>query len=171
MKLTANDLKKMVEDKENIKIVNSLFEAIAYQETIRDIIRPKQEELMLKFKFKMAEKNLDRRNKRGQKVDEFIVNPDHLYLAEESDWEVFDREMAKFYKKQGLKVKREGNCPLLEAENLTRQIKVEVANKLESFIGISYEQVSRTLDGHKKYFDLILEMFSFEVKKYQNKVA
>ena len=154
---TIDDVQKMTSDKDCLSVVETLFKAIAYCETIRDIVEPKQQEVVDFFKFKVKPEYVER----GR--EEIISKPSQLYLVDESDWGVYDREMIAFFKEKGLKHK-EGCCPLLEAESLVRETKKCVADVLEPFTGISHNRLSYSLKSYERYFDLQMRLFAPKIK-------
>ena len=158
---TEYDIKAMVSDESCITIMTSLFESMAFCETIRSIVEPKQSEVVEFYKFKVRE---DFRERRGLEV---VDTPRNMYLADESDWEIYNNEMIAFYKEQGLKHK-EGCCPLLEAESLVREVKRHVVGILEPFTGISWDKVSWSLKNYEKYMDLMLTLFAPVVQQNLN---
>jgi len=151
----------MVSDPDCIKAVNAIFEAMAYEQTVRAMVEPKQQELIDFFKFEIS----DEMCVRG--IEKYVITKyDDLYMADEVDRELFYKEMHQEHLKLGFDVKLY-YCPILIAESMIRDIKREVAGILEPYIGISYEQLSYNLKSYKQYYDLILTMFAGAVKEYQ----
>ena len=167
---TEKDVKSMVNNAENINVIQALFEAVAYCETIRDVIEPKQQEIVSFYKFKVADEWREKKEKHGRTLEfEVIEHPKHMYLSSEEDFQIYMKELKAFYKEKGLKVKRDGNCPLLEAESMVRDIKMHVADHFEPYFGFGYHSVSHTLDGYRKYYDLLMTMFAPFVKNNYKK--
>jgi hypothetical protein len=158
MKLTATKLQEMTSDPDCIKVVNTLFIAVAYCETVRAIIEPKKQEIVDFYKFKIA---------RDMGEIGIIKKHEHMYLSSDEDFQIYMKEMDKFHKEQGFKKPGYEYCPLLMAESTVRDIKVQVCNFLEPWIGIKYSDISWKLDTYKKYFDLIMTMFASSVAAYQ----
>jgi hypothetical protein len=154
---TESDMRAMVKNEACITVMTAVFEAMAFCETIRSIVEPKQQEIVSLYKFKVRDEFKERR---GIEVIEF---PKHMYLADESDWKLYDNEMIAFYKEQNLKHK-EGCCPLLEAESLVREVKRHAVGILEPFTGISWDNVCWNLKNYEKYMDLMLTLFAPVVK-------
>lgn len=154
---TEVDLKAAISDDACITVMTAIFEAMAFCETIRSIVEPKQQELINFFKFKVRDEFKEHRG------IEIVTEHRHLYMAAESDWKIFEAEMVLFYKENGLKHK-EGCCPLLEAESLVREVKRHSIAILEPFTGISWDNVCWNLKNYEKYMDLLLTLFAPAVK-------
>jgi len=159
VKPTAQSLKAMRENPENIKVVSALFEAIAYCETVRDIIEPKQREILAAYQWTTE---ISKR----EPEEVVILDPKDIFRLKEDDFQIYLKEMQAFYK-VSIQPSKEGNCPLLEAESLVRDTKARVCDFLAPFIGVNYDDIRVSLDAYKKYFDLILTMFAPHVKQYQ----
>lgn len=158
---TKEDVKALAESPECISVMTAVFEAIAFCETIRSIVEPKQQELVDFFKFKVRDEFKERRG------IEIIEKPSHMYLADEQDWELYNNEMITFYKENGLKHK-EGCCPLLEAESLVREVKQHAIDILEPFTGVSWDMLCWNIKQYEKYIDLQLTLFAPIVKSNLN---
>ena len=158
---TGSDMRALVDNEACITVMTSVFEAMAFCETIRGIVEPKQNELINFFKFKVRDEFKERIN------IEIITKYRQLYMAEESDWEIFDKEMVAFYKEKNLKHK-DGCCPLLEAESLVRDVKRYAVGILEPYTGISWDSVCWNLKNYEKYMELMLTLFAPVVKSNIN---
>ena len=154
---TTEQVTEMVNDPNNIKLMQTLFEAIAYTETIRDIIEPKQQQIVDFYKFKVGKQWVDTCD------FDIITNHKHMYLADDEDFNIYLKEMSNFYKQKGLKIQREGNCPLLEAESLVRDIKKQIADTFEPYFGFGYDRIAMNLERYRKYFDLLMTMFASKI--------
>jgi hypothetical protein len=155
---------EMVADESCVKVVSALFQAIAYCETVRSVIEPKQKEVLAKHQFKIAPKWQERFEKRGFSYDKVIVDHSDLFLIADEDFQVYLDEMDVFHREQGFDKPAKEYCPLLIAENLVRDVKKQVTDFLEPYTGISYDMVSYSLDSYRKYFDLIMGLFAPKVK-------
>lgn len=154
---TEADMRVMVSNEACITVMTAIFEAMAFCETVRSIVEPKQNELVDFFKFKVRD---EFKESRGVEV---ITEYRQLYMTDESDWKLFDNEMVKFYKEQNLKHK-EGCCPLLEAESLVREVKRHAIDILEPFTGVSWDRICWNLKNYEKYMELMLTLFAPVVK-------
>ena len=157
--MNKEQLIRMENDKDCIEVVSALFQAIAYCETVRSVIEPKQKEVLAKHQFKVAEKFAKYKGS-----DMVILDHKHVYMLSDEDFQTYLDEMDAFHKEQGFSKPSRDYCPLLIAEDLVRKIKIEVTDFLEPYTGISYNMVSFNLESYRKYFDLILGLFAPKVK-------
>lgn len=163
-KLTPQELKQFVEKEENIKVMQSLFEAIAFSETITEIVEKKSTEILAFYKFESKEVSFPN----GRVIpSEVILEHKHVFQLEDADFNLYFSEMKAFYNSDQcpIKPKKEDNCPALESQSLVREIKIAIADLFEPTLGISYDQISGSLQYYKTYYDLILTMFAPHVKK------
>lgn len=162
MKPTVESLKNMTSDPDCVKVVNALFEAIAYEQTVRELIIPKQQEVIDFFKFETTDEWAEKYNEPKR----VITKQAHLCYISDDDFTLYEKEMHDLYIKSGFDVKY-GYCPLLISERMTRDVKIEVCNFLEPYIGISYDHISGSLERYRQYYELIMTMFASAVKEYQ----
>ena len=159
------DIKQMLNDKNCIEVVQSLFEAIAYRDTIASIIEPEQQKILDEHEFYVSDEWVEKRLNAGRDVKkERITQHKNLYLAHKDDWQRYDELMLKAYDRVNIHPSKEGNCPLLEADSLVRDVKIAVANSLEPYMGMSYNDISYNLKAYKQYYELIMTMFVDKVK-------
>jgi hypothetical protein len=162
-KLTRLEFKKFVENKENIEIVKTLFEAITLCEIITEIVNNKQREILARHKFQSEEIRTTNRT-----IEPIIITEiKDVYMMKESDLTIFLAELDMFYYTDECPIKpsKPGKCPALEAECLVRDLKVQIADKFESTLTISYNDISRNLEFYKQYYEFILQLFAPHVKK------
>lgn len=157
-------LEEMLADADCVKVMSALFQAIAYCETIRSIIEPKQKEVLAKHQFKVAQKHLDKFAARGLEREPVVLDHSELYLVSDEDFEVYLDEMDSFHREKGFEKPAREYCPLLMAEELVRKTKREIADFLEPYTGISYDMVSYSLNRYRNYYDIILSLFAPKVK-------
>lgn len=163
---TASDIKNLVNDADNIKVMTSLFQAIAYYETVRAVIEPKKQAIVDFYKFQKSQEWIDREAGRAGEESNLINSPDRMYLAADEDFNLYLKELEEFYYSDAcpFKPERKGNCPLLEAESLVRDVKVQVADYFKPYFGFGYNQISGSLSSYKKYYDLLLSMFAHKIQ-------
>lgn len=158
--ITAKSLKDLVNDENNIKVMRSLFQAVAYCEVVRGVIGPKQQEIIDFYRFEIDEKWI----KAGD-TDKRITSEKRMYLASEEDFQIYLNELEKFYYSEEcpFKPKEKGNCPLLEAESFVRDVKRDVAEFFKDYFGFGYDEISRSLQNYKEYYELLMTMFADKV--------
>jgi hypothetical protein len=155
----AKDIGNLINDESNVKIMKALFQAVAFSETIGEIVEKKQREILAFYKWKSAESS-----RRETKI---ILEPKDSYLLDELDFEIYLKELDSFYFSDAcpVKPKKIGNCPKLEAESFVRDVKVQVAESFAPYFGFGYNEVSRSLKIYRDYFELLMKMFASKVKE------
>ncbi len=158
--MKAEDVKKIQDMPHLQTLAKAVFMAMAYTQTVRETIEPKQQEVIDFYKFKVDQQWRD------IEVGTIITNHKQLYLAHPDDWQLFQREMDKKYVEVNLIPTKPGNCPLLEAESLERDTKRYFIDGLEPYTGLSFDRlISSGLDNYRKYIDLNLTIFASKVSK------
>ena len=160
-KLNIPRLRAMTSDKDCIKVVAALFQAVAYCETVRSVIEPKQQEVVDTFKFEISKDHQRKRERDG-----IVKSFKHIYLASDEDFELYWKEMNAFHKEKGFTKPSSDHCPLLMAESVVRDLKKNVCDFLEPYLNISYDNLAGTIEPYKNYFELVMTMFSEKVEKY-----
>ena len=146
--------KGITEDKAVIKAAEAVFKSMAYEQTVRDIVYPKQKEVIAFYKFQTAQEWTDRGMTPKQ-----ITEPKDMYLAEKEDFDLYLREMQDFYKEAGFNVKPD-RCPLLIAESTTREAKNLLIEVCEPYTGISFDDLMHNFKYYDQYIDLTLRLMS-----------
>lgn len=162
-KLTAQELKEFATKEENVRLMQTLFEAIAFSDTITAIVEKKSTEILAFYQFKTKEVEHPRR---GIIPSEVILDHNLVYRLEDADFNLYFKEMNKFYQSEDCPIKptREGNCPALESQSLVRSLKIQIADFFAPTLGINYDQISSSLKFYDNYYDLIMRMFSQQIK-------
>jgi hypothetical protein len=159
-KLTADKLRDFTNDPANIKIMEALFMAIAFEQTITEIVNKKQDEVISFYKFKVRDEFSERL---GQ---ECVTNHKDAYLMSDEDFEIYHKEMQAFYHSDACPVKPRGKdyCPALEAQSAVRELKRTIADVFEPVLGIGSDTLCRNLKYYNQYFDLIMTLFAPKMK-------
>lgn len=156
--LTVNTVKTMLHDKSLATLAKTVFQAMAYESVVRDIVEPKQQEVISFFKFKVAPDNLRLTDKT------MIESYNELYLVSDEDMQLYCKEMHEFYIEQGFKVDM-NYCPLLMAESLTRDAKRYFVDALSSYTGLTFDRlICSGMSIYKEYVELNLKYFASVVK-------
>jgi hypothetical protein len=157
---SVQKVKEMTQDQNLIKAATAVFQAMAYEQTVREVIAPKQKEVIDFFKFKVAPDNLDLCD------FETITRYEDLYLVSTEDIQIYIKEMDLFHREKGFKKPSPDHCPLLIAESLTRDTKEVFVDLLEPFTGLSFHQLicAGLNKAYKPYIDLNLSLFAPLVK-------
>lgn len=167
---TLQAVKAMTKDQNVINAATAVFQAMAYEQTVREVIEPKQQEVVDFYKFKIAMENrqygenytsLTERRYRGNHT---ITRPQDMYLSDDQDFKIYAAEMDSFHREKGFQKPSPDHCPLLMAEHLTRQTKWAFVDLLEAYTGMSSEMLFRKYSLYKQYIDLNLSLFAPLVK-------
>lgn len=161
-KLTAQELKEFSNNEENVNLVKSLFEAIAFSDLITEIVEKKANEILNFYKFETEAETYNER----VIPSEVILEQKYAYQLKQSDWDIYFKELEAFYYSEDCPVKptKKGFCPALEAQSFVRDVKIQIADFFAPTLGIDYNQISHSLKFYKDYYDLILRMFAPQVK-------
>ena len=165
-KLNAQELKKFATNEENVKLMQTLFEAIAFSETITAIVEKKSSEILNFYKFVAPEIRIQSKDGMRFIPSEVILKTNSIYKLKDEDLELYLKKMNEFYQSEECPVKptKEGNCPALEREAFVRNLKIEIAEFFAPTLGINYDDISGSLKFYKEYYDLIMKMFAPQIK-------
>jgi hypothetical protein len=157
--VTLDKVKAMTRDKNCIEAMATLFEAMAFCDVVSDIVKPQQQKIIDKYKFKVEAEWLEK-----GRTSETILKESDMYLSSQKDFSIYLKEMAKFYDSKGFKVSSPGNDYLLEAEELVRDAQREACKILAPFTGIELKSILYSLKGYKQYIELNLSFFAPIIK-------
>lgn len=157
---TKLNLKDLVNNPENVNVVRALFKAEAYSQTITEIVETKQREILNRYKWQVCN------DFNGIIEKTTILDPKQAYKLSDTDFDTYIKELDDFYYSDEcpIKPKKQGNCPALEAQTFLRDVKIKIADYFKPFFGYGYDEISRSLDTHKTYFDLMMSLFAHKIK-------
>lgn len=95
-----------------IRLTEALFAAQAWESLVRDKVVPYQTAILGENEFYVAPEMRPAVQERGER----ILDPKLSYLMGDEDFARYHALTDEARKAAGLKIRREGNCPLLEAE-------------------------------------------------------
>lgn len=160
MNLTRQTLQKMSRDRNVLRAVENVLMAQAYRETVEEIVKPQQKEVLQKHQFKIADEWTDKGREPG-----ILTNPNHLELISDEDFKIYEKEMHEFYLNEGFNVKY-GYCPLLMAENIERDAIKAMIDVFEPYTGIShFGLLCAGLDKFNYFVNITLRFFAPYVDK------
>jgi len=133
--LNVKDVENMANESHLITAAKTVFEAMAYESCVREVVEPKQQKVVDFYKFAVCPEML-KYNAGTQ-----ITKATQMYLASDDDFQIYLKEMNLFYIAEGFKLPAFGYCPLLMAEDLTRQAKMYFVDALEPYTGLSYKNL------------------------------
>lgn len=162
MKPTQAQIRAMITP-DMVQAANALVMAQAYTQTIRPIVEGYQKEILARHQFiNKGEKELF--EKLGRKFEETVVlDPNQSFLLSEEDAKTYFEEVEEARIKSGLEVQREGNCPLLEAEELERKAERVFIDAMAPITKMTHEQVwssSGAIENAKKLVKLSLGLIA-----------
>lgn len=141
------NLKDAIKDRECIANYNNVVQKIEEYKKIKEIVEPKQLEVIQKHQFKNLEDG------------EVIESSDEFYLTSDEDFEIYREEMRQFYDEVGFVLPSPDHCPLLIAENELRIARRKFGQSLEKYTGLNYDDLCGHIDELYKYNDLMVEVF------------
>jgi hypothetical protein len=153
-------LKKIAPDA--AKVGKAVFMAMAYVDTIRPIVDGYQRKILTEEKYAYAEKWHDRM---GKTYAEWITEPNETYLMEENDFAHYAKRCNEEMTKAGLRVEKEGNCPLLVAEHLLIKAKQALIDTMEPVTGIKHSDLfHHGVDDYNNYIEMTLRWLAPLIK-------
>jgi hypothetical protein len=143
---------------EMIRAAETCFAAMALTETIRPIVEGYQRRILAEMQAPFAKEWTDR----GMK-GHTILEPEHTYLMENSDFQTYLARCREEQAKAGLHTDSPEYCPLLVAENLQMQAEHALIDAMEPVTHITREMIwerSNALENLKKLLDLTLRFMA-----------
>lgn len=132
----------------------AVFTCMAFVETIRPVVTGYQKQILEMMQPHIAKEWLDK----GRK-DEIILNPEHSYLMEDTDFQEYIDECHIEAEKNGFHVPERGYCPLLMAETKLTEAKHLLIETMEPITGIKVSDLFRHgLKDYDNYIELTLKM-------------
>ena len=149
--ITLKDVEALASDPAAINAAKTVFQAMAYEKTVSDIVKPEQRRLLKQLRMKDG-------------AGEAITDPERSYNANDNDFAAYMDRMHEFYIAKGFNVEL-GYCPLLIAEKYTRTAKRVLIDVCEPFTGINFDALfSDFPNRYNSYIDIILRLLSKSVK-------
>lgn len=142
--------REMVEAAENV-----LF-AMAFRDTVSPIVVDYQKRILSEGKWTVADEFDDEtssevgENVVGKARPEPIADPKNAWLMSDDDFTVYNQRCQVAARDAGLKVAREGNCPLLEAEE---DVRIAERRMIDAMVPVT-DLPARTVTGlHPRDYD------------------
>ncbi|PPC88017.1 MAG: hypothetical protein CTY39_01410 [Hyphomicrobium sp.] len=137
------------------------------ENTVRPIVVGYQTQILQEGQWKVRDEFSERIAGDKERV---ILDPKESYLMSEEDFSVFNNRCQQAQAELGLKVEKEGNCALCEAEHF--RIKAEHA-LIDAMAPITKIELSNLvfMDDRKKLLDLILNLLTPYVAKAREENA
>ena len=139
--------------KNMISAAETVFLAMAYTETVREIIEPIQKRVLLDSKYEIE------KEWRAYEAFTVITNIKDSFLMSSDNMQDFCKKLNVEYLKAGFKV--EGTCcPLLIAENLELTAKRSMLESMEPVTKCPTEQILCSLTRYDKMIELTLGLMA-----------
>lgn len=143
MKKTFNPTEGMRE------AAKEVFTAMAYTKTIRGIVEPYRNRILVEIKAVNVE------------TGEPVTKDFDAYLMSDEQFNLYVKRCNEERIKAGLKVECEGYCPLLVAEELERKAKRALIKALNPITGVDVDGLlCLGMDNYHKYVDLSLRLMA-----------
>ncbi len=144
---------------EMIDAARAVFEAMAWEKTIRPIVRGYQKEILLRHQFTVRTDLLGTNG-------EVVLEPEHTDFLKDEDFRIYILECNEERKKAGLQVNSPEFCPLLVAESDTCSAKKALIKAMEPITKISaHRAICSGLDNYYKLVELSLKLLAPFVKE------
>lgn len=160
---------------EMISAANAVFMAMAYTETVREVIEPVQKRLLQENHYKIDFNRFARTERdyehMKKEVGEYCRDWKYLYLIFDKDMtDLMNKAHYQYTRVLGFKVKDVGYCPLLCAESMEREAKRLLVDIMQPVTGLSADDVlcsKNGLDNYKKLIELTLKLLAPYTKNIQ----
>lgn len=166
--ITKQTLKDITKDYAVITAAETIFIAMAYEQTVREQLEPIQQEEVEFWKFEVCE------DMKRFEPETLITDFKMMYLASEEDRKLYWTCMNEHHNRLGFKKKSKDHCPILVAESQTRDAKRLLIDVLEPFTGINEDHLIGCMKHYKEYIELHLNLLAPFVnphKYFKNKTA
>ena len=149
LKITKETLDNFKPTSKMIYLCRDVFVNMANVKCIKPIVEEIQKKVLRENKFKNC-------HEKG----EIIQEPKHSYLMSDSDFKIYHKQTRMEEDKVGLTVTNPEFCPLLVAEDDLRKAENNLIDVMGAFVGISREQLSRSLKGRREFIELNLRLLA-----------
>ena len=143
-----------------IECAKTVFQAIAYVQTIQPIVESYQREILAKHQFHISKEFAEICKSRHR----IILDPYETNLLEDSDFQIYLDEVTQEHKKHNFDVPKD-SCPLLIAHDLERKAKMALFNQSwELLDGKVNKETFDNIPNHPvcftRYIDLTLRLLA-----------
>lgn len=139
---------------EMIEAAQTLFAAMAWEETVGPIVIEYQKKVLAE---KVYMTDAEKFNGRIEKKR--ITDPKDTYRMNDKDFDEYHEKIKRERDKAGLYVKSDDHCPLLVAENLRRQARLVLVDVMTPITGIKSENIWKT-EHLQQFEDLTLKLLA-----------
>lgn len=147
-----------------IEAAGQVFVAMALVQTIEPIVRNYQAHVLKQGQWSFRPDVLESFQKRHTGPEPFeckVLDPREIYLLSESDLEKCTAQFDVERIKARLQVKREGNCPLLEAQSRLIAAKHRLAEVMAPITKVTLEKITAApVRLYNEYIELNLKLLA-----------
>jgi hypothetical protein len=145
-------IEKMANDPSMIQAAKTVFEAMAYEQTIRPIVEEYQTKVLAEI------------NGVNQYTGKPVTEPKHAYNLNDADFQIYCTRINEERIKAGFQVPDPDHCPLLIAESMVRDAKHILIETAAPFTFIALDSVMSSLEAYEQLVDLTLKLMANKTK-------
>jgi len=136
-----------------IETSRRLFLAIAEQEQTEKVVLDYQTKILKEGQWK-APKNFD---------GDIILYPKDAWTINDKDFKIYDNKCQAKAKENGYEIEQ-GQCPLLLANSKVNDLKNDLIDEFEPFVGIKRDYLFRNeMEDYNKYVNFLIEIMSTSI--------
>lgn len=155
--------------REMVQAAASVFMAMAWVATVKPVVEAYQARVLKVGQWRIRPEFAEKMHARGGRSDpagDIITDPQQSFLLSEDDFTKYLTAVNIERTNAGLAIQREGNCPLLEAENLLVKTKHRLVSVMAPVTKLSLEKItSAPMSDYTQYIELTLRLLSPFVEK------
>ena len=153
MNTSIEKVKQMVTDVDIQKAVGLVFACLAWEETVRPVVREYQKKVLAEIKFVSVQDG------------KILTSPEEAWLMHDQAFEIYLKRCNDERIKAGLYVETQEHCPLLVAEDNTRKAKRALLYLSAKYTDIDAAAIFYSIKNYRKYIDLVLQIMAGTVDK------
>jgi len=146
-----------------IALADACYTAMAHESYVRGIVEPYRYKVLREREYRVDPAKLNQpAASLGQ--TEVITDIAHAYLMTEADFNIYHQRCMEERAKCGLTSVKPGNCPLSEAENVTRIAKAALVDCMAPVTGVtSAKLIEGSYQVYLEMTELVLNLFANHV--------
>lgn len=150
-----------------IEAAETLFLAMTHEQCIRPVVEAYQRKILAERTWRCAPEILERAHRRASEepMEQHVTDIKSAWMMEKADFALYIKRCNEERIAAGLVVESDAHCPLLVAEDLTRQAKYALCDAMVPITGISADDALRLRHpGYDQFVDLNLRQLAPFVK-------
>lgn len=150
-----------------VTLADACFMAMAHEAYVRGIVEAYRAKVLREREYYVSKNNVDiASNEEGSR--ELITDIAYDFLMTDEDAVVYHGRCKEEQTKSGLPTLAPQNCPLLEAEQATREAQSALFDSISNIIGITAADcIASSYKTYLQLMDLILDLFANHVSDAQ----